>query len=153
MDSRMTSNAMSTEARNLLHLFSAALGRRRAGPAHFGTQVLARVAQRQARRGWWAWLDAGGDSTMGPALATGLSYLWASNLAGYQVLERRMRWLCRGAGMRFYTNGQGRRRVRTAASNWPVISEARLARLVRSCRVPNILVPSRNCARLSASQR
>jgi len=46
-----------TEARDLMRLFSALRSPpAEHAPAHFRAQVLARVAQRQARRSWWAWL-------------------------------------------------------------------------------------------------
>jgi tetratricopeptide (TPR) repeat protein len=80
-----------TEARDLMRLFSALRSSPiEHAPAHFRAKVLAQVAHRQARRGWFAWLTQAGTLPWVPALVTGLLLSVGLNTwLGYQVLEWR----------------------------------------------------------------
>jgi tetratricopeptide (TPR) repeat protein len=80
-----------TEARDLVRLFAALRPPPvEHAPANFRAKVLAQVAHRQARRGWFAWLAPGRTPPWVPALVTGLLLSVGLNTwLGYQVLEWR----------------------------------------------------------------
>jgi len=78
-----------TEARELVRLFNTLRSPAvEHAPAHFRAKVLAQVAERQAHRGWFAWLAWARISPWVPALLTGLLLSLSLNAwLGYQVLE------------------------------------------------------------------
>jgi tetratricopeptide (TPR) repeat protein len=78
-----------TEARELVRLFNELRPPPvEHAPAHFRAKVLAQVAERRARRGWFIWLARGRVSPWVPALLTGLLLSLSLNAwLGYQVLE------------------------------------------------------------------